>query len=160
FFTGRMRVPTAIAPLAAAGGMTMVLFTMMQILGNQFGFDRAGFRVFVLSPARRRDILLGKNLSMAPWVFGLAAVVVAAMQLTFPMRLDELVACVPLFAAMYMVFSLWANLLSILAPMAIPAGTLKPSNPKFGVILLHMVFMFLTPVIMSPLLLPWGISAA
>jgi hypothetical protein len=160
FFTGRIKLPTTLSPLMAAGAMTMVLFTMMQILGNQFGFDRGGFRVFVLSPARRRDILLGKNLSMAPWVFALAAVVVAALQLAFPMRLDELVACVPLFAAMYMVFSLWANLLSILAPMAIPAGTLRPSNPKFWVILLHMVFMFMTPVIMSPLLLPWGITAA
>jgi hypothetical protein len=76
------------------------------------------------------------------------------------MGVDELVACVPLFAAMYMVFSLWANLLSILAPMPIPAGTLKPSNPKFLVILLHMLFMLGTPVIMSPLLLPWGITAA
>jgi hypothetical protein len=160
FFTGRMKVPITLSPLMAAGGMMMVLFTVMQILGNQFGFDRAGFRVFVLSPARRRDILLGKNLSMAPWVFALAAVVVAALQLTFPMRIDELVACVPLFAAMYMVFSLWANLLSILAPMAIPAGTLKPSNPKFLVILLHMLFMLGTPVVMSPLLLPWGITAA
>jgi hypothetical protein len=161
FFTGRMmKVPATLTPLMAAGGMMMVLFTMMQILGNQFGFDRAGFRVFVLSPARRRDILLGKNLSMAPWVFALAAVVITCLQLTLPMSVDELVACVPLFAAMYMVFSLWANLLSILAPMAIPAGTLKPSNPKFWVILLHMVFMFMTPVVMSPLLLPWGITAA
>ena len=160
FFTGRIKVPPTLSPLMAAGGMTMVLFTMMQILGNQFGFDRAGFRVFVLSPARRRDILLGKNLSMAPWVFGLAAVVITALQLTFPMRVDELVACVPLLAGMYMIFSLWANLLSILAPMAIPAGTLKPSNPKFLVIFLHMLFMLGTPVIISPLLLPWGITAA
>src|SRR5262249_38193705 len=107
FFTGRRNVPATFTPLMAAGGMMMGLFTTMQILGNQFGFDRAGFRVFVLCPARRRDILLGKNLSMAPWVFALAAVVIIALELTSPMRVDELVSCVPLFVAMYMVFSLW-----------------------------------------------------
>ena len=39
---------------------------MSQLLGNQFGFDRGGFRVYVLSPASRRDVLLGKNLSFVP----------------------------------------------------------------------------------------------
>jgi ABC-2 type transport system permease protein len=160
FFTGRMKVPATLSPLVAAGGMIMVLFTTGGMIGNQFGFDRAGFRVFVLSPARRRDILFGKNLSLAPWIFGLAAVVIAALQLTSPMRLDELVACVPLFAAMYMVFSLWANLLSILAPIAIPAGALRPSNPKVWPIVMQVLFSLAAPVIMSPLLLPWGITAA
>ena len=49
-----------------------VLFGVVQLMANQFGFDRDGFRVFVLSAARRRDILLGKNLSFAPivWAWG------------------------------------------------------------------------------------------
>ena len=52
--------------LLAFGAMAMTLLSFVQLVGNQFGFDRGGFRVFVLCPAPRRDILLGKNLAVAP----------------------------------------------------------------------------------------------
>src|SRR5206468_7346 len=53
-------------PLYASGGILMILFSLVQLSGNQFGFDRSGFRTFVLSSASRKDILLGKNLSVMP----------------------------------------------------------------------------------------------
>ncbi len=59
--------PMSIRHLIPVGGMAMVLFGMVAFFNNQFGFDRNGFRVYVLCPARRQDILLGKNLSIAPW---------------------------------------------------------------------------------------------
>ncbi len=43
-----------------------MLFGFVQLMANQFGFDRDGFRVFVLCAAPRRDILLGKNLAFVP----------------------------------------------------------------------------------------------
>ena len=58
---GGRSIPESIRPLVAIGGMVFVLLGVLQLMGNQFGFDRDGFRVFVLSPASRRDILLGKN---------------------------------------------------------------------------------------------------
>ena len=57
-------------PLVAIGGMAFVLLGVVQMMANQFGFDRDGFRVFVLSAAPRRDILLGKNLAFAPLAAG------------------------------------------------------------------------------------------
>ncbi len=39
-------------PLCAVGAMALVLFGLMQLMANQFGFDRDGFRVFVLSAPR------------------------------------------------------------------------------------------------------------
>src|SRR5262249_39170819 len=57
--------PPALRPLMAFAGMAMVLLSLLQLAGNQFGFDRAGFRVFVLGPAPRREVLLGKNLALA-----------------------------------------------------------------------------------------------
>jgi uncharacterized membrane protein len=42
------------------------IFTLVQFLVNQFGFDRDGFRALVLSPAERRLLLLGKNLAALP----------------------------------------------------------------------------------------------
>ena len=66
--------------------MAFVLFGVVQLMSNQFGFDRDGFRVFVLSAARRRDILLGKNLSFAPLVLGMAAIVLVVLQVLCPLR--------------------------------------------------------------------------
>jgi hypothetical protein len=55
----------------------------MQLLGNQFGLDRTGFRMLVLSPMPRWQILLGKNLALLPFLAGLASIclVVAALAL-------------------------------------------------------------------------------
>ena len=39
---------------------------LIQLMTNQFGFDRAGFRTLVLSPTPRSQILLGKNLAILP----------------------------------------------------------------------------------------------
>ena len=54
-------------PFLVIGGLLMVLLCLVQFMANQFGFDRDGFRVFVLSAAPGRDILLGKNLGFARW---------------------------------------------------------------------------------------------
>ena len=40
--------------------------------------------------------------------------------------------------------------------MPIAAGSLKPTNPKLVPILLHMVFILLLPLALSPTLLPLG----
>ena len=63
-------LPESLRPLVAIGGMGVVLFGVLQLMGNQFGFDRDGFRVFVLCAGARRDILLGKNLAFAPVALG------------------------------------------------------------------------------------------
>jgi hypothetical protein len=49
--------PEYTRPLIAMGGMIFVLLGLLQMAGNQFGFDRSGFRVFVLVSAARKDIL-------------------------------------------------------------------------------------------------------
>jgi hypothetical protein len=55
-WNGRHVVPESIRPLIGLGVMVFVLLGTLQLMGNQFGFDRDGFRVFVLCAARRRDI--------------------------------------------------------------------------------------------------------
>lgn len=152
--TRSQKLPDIVPPLAAFGTMAMILLTMIQLVGNQFGFDRAGFRVYVLSAAPRRDILLGKNLSVAPLALGLGTVMLAVLQVFQPMRLDHFLAALPQFVTMYLLFCLLANGLSIFAPMPIRPGTLKPINPKGIPILLHIGFMFLFPLVMLPALLP------
>jgi ABC-2 type transport system permease protein len=158
--TGRSDMPEAARPLPAFGAMVLVLFSLSQLIGNQFGFDRNGFRVFVLSPAPRRDILLGKNLAVAPLALALSAVAAVFVQVVYPMRVDHFLALAPRFVSMYLLYCLLANALSILAPLRIAAGSFQPVQPGGIIFLWHFLFMFLCPVVVSVTLLPLGIESA
>jgi hypothetical protein len=150
-----LALPAATRPLAAYAGLMMVLLSMVQLVGNQFGFDRSGFRVFVLCPAPRGDILLGKNLACAPMMLGLSFLVLVLVQVVYPLRWDHLLAMLPQLVSMYLLFCLVANSLSILAPVAVAAGSLKMSQMKGVPLLLHMAFVCLFPMVLSPTLLPF-----
>jgi hypothetical protein len=150
----------SVRPLMVYGAMTMSLFSGGQLLLNQFGFDRGGFRVFVLSAAPRRDILLGKNLAFAPIVIALALSMVILVEVVYPMRVDYLLAALPQLVSMYLVFCMLANWLSIFAPMPIRAGSFRPANPKLVPVLLQMLFLTLLPLGLAPILLPLGIELA
>ncbi|AGA28016.1 ABC-2 transporter permease [Singulisphaera acidiphila] len=153
----RFATPEPLRPMIAIGGMLFVFFGVLPLVGNQFGFDRDGFRVFVLSAAPRRDILLGKNLSYAPITLGMSAILLAAVQMFCPMRLDHFLAIAPQFVSMFLLFCLLANLLSIYTPIYIAGGSLKPKNPKLSTMLLQMLtLMFLFPLTQVPTLLPLG----
>jgi hypothetical protein len=154
FFARSVSPPEFLRPLMALGAAAMVLVTTVQIAGNQFGFDRSGFRVFVLCGVPRREILLGKNAALAPVALGLSLAMLVLLQVMFPMRLELFVSAVPLMLSMYLVFCLLANWLSIFGPMAIAPGSLKPASAKLVPVLLQMVFFFLFPLALGPILLP------
>ena len=157
---GRNDIPTPIRPLVGVGAMAVVLFGVLQLMANQFGFDRDGFRVFVLSAARRRDILLGKNLTFAPLALGMAAILLLIVQFACPMRLDHFLAMIPQYVSMFLMFCILTNLLSIYGPLYIAAGSLKASNPKLATVLLQLVmFAFIFPLTQGATLLPLAIEA-
>lgn len=145
----------ALLPFAA---MAMTLLGLMQVAGNQFAFDRGGFRVFVLSPVSRRDILLGKNMALAPLVFVMGGAMIVLLQFVRPMRFDHLLATIPLSMSMFLIFLLMANALSIGSPMPIAAGSLKPANPRVATILLQLLFVLMFPIAMAPTMLPLAIE--
>lgn len=150
--------PEAVKPLMAFGAVAMMFLTLIQLLANQFGFDRGGFRVFVLCPAQRRDILLGKNLALAPLALMFGAVAVAFVQVAYPMRLDHFLALFPQMISMYLLLCILANCLSILAPMPIASGSLKPANAKLVPVLLQFALLLIFPIVISPTLLPLGLE--
>ena len=158
FVVNDVDLPEMVRPLVIFGGMSMSLIGMIQLVGNQFGFDRSGFRVFVLCAAPRQDILMGKNLAAAPFVFALATGVALIVEVIYPMRIDHLLASWPQMVSMFVLFSLVANCMSILAPTPIAAGSLKPANPKLTIILLQMLFLSLMPIFLVPLLVPLGLE--
>ena len=144
-------------PFVAIGGIMFVLLGVVQLMANQFGFDRDGFRVFVLSAARRRDILLGKNLSFAPLVLVMVAVVLGTLQAVCPLRWDHFLSMIPQFISMYLLYCLLMNFLSIYGPAHVAAGSIKPAQPKFLTVLLHLVtFSIFFPLTQAVTLAPLG----
>ena len=158
FFNQRNVPPELMRPLMASGGFTFIFFMMLGMVGNQFSFDRSGFRTYVLSPAPRRDVLLGKNLAMAPFVIGFMILTAALFQFGYPMRIDHFLAVLIQMLPMFLVFCLVGNILSIIAPMPTAAGSMKPVKPKAATILIHTAFIFLFPLALSPTLIPLGIE--
>jgi hypothetical protein len=159
FVRGQGHMPDVARPLIASGGILLVLAGMLQLMANQFGFDRDGFRVYVLCAASRRDILLGKNLAFAPLAIGLSVLLVVLVQVFSPLRIEHFLSMFPQLVSMFVLFCLVMNLLSIYTPMHIAAGSLKPSNLKIVPALLQLAMVFvLIPLSQAPALLPLGIE--
>jgi len=157
-FAASSYVSPFVRPLQAVGANLMVLISMVGLAGNLFGFDRSGFRTFVLSAAPRKDILMGKNLALAPPAIVLGLIVTLVIQYGGPMRIDHLLATLALTAPMYLVYCLIANLSSIFAPMPVAPGSMKPVGAKGITILLHIIFFFLFPLALAPTLIPLGLE--
>jgi hypothetical protein len=148
-------------PLVAIGAIGIALFGVLQLMSNQFGFDRDGFRAFVLCAAPRRDILLGKNLSFAPLALVMAAILLTIIEVMRPLRIEHILAMVPQFVSMFLLFCLLTNIMSIYAAVPIAVGSLKPAKPKLAAVLLQMImFTFFFPLSQLPTLLPLGIETA
>jgi hypothetical protein len=151
--------PAAVRPLAAFGAAMMIQFIAgLQLLANQFGYDRAGFRAYVLSPLPRRDILIGKNLAVAPLVLGLGLVGFLVVGAVFPMRIDHYPAVLAQVLSTFLVLCMLCNVLAILTPIALAPGSLQPANVKATPILMQMLMMMLLPVAMIPILAPYGLE--
>jgi ABC-2 type transport system permease protein len=153
-------VPILVRPLIAQGmAAFMLTIGMTGFLGNQFAFDRSGFRAFVLSCAPRREILLGKNLALLPFAFILMVIVIGMSQWMNPMRPDHLVAVLLQIIPMYLLFCLTGNILSILSPITLKPGSGQPASHQGIRVLFHVVFMLIVPALIGFTLIPLGIEA-
>ena len=87
----------------------------------------------------------------------MAVILLIVLQVLCPLRWDHLLAMIPQFLSMFMLFCILTNLLSIYAPLHVAAGSLKPTNAKLATALLHMLgFMVFFPISQAMTLLPWG----
>ncbi len=153
-------LPPLLRPLFALGMAAFILVIgVMGLAGNQFAFDRGGFRAFVLSCAPRRDILLGKNLSLLPFAFVLMVFIIGAYQWMSPMRLDYLAAVLFQTIPMYLLLCMTGNILSIFSPMALKQGSGKPASHQGIRVLFQVIFVFVVPIIFSLTLIPLGVEA-
>lgn len=154
FWRAAPKIPDAAKPFIVVGAMSFTVFMLVQFFANQFGFDRQGFRAFVLSPVERRLILLGKNL--ATWPVGVTSGLSVLAMISFWLRLPILTAVAAVFqlATLLLLGSIAGNVLSILMPFRIQAGTMKPTKmpalAMLGMVLCQLLF----PVVMLPVLVP------
>lgn len=151
-------MPEQFRPLVALAAISVTMFCLIGVIQNQFGLDRSAFRAYVLSGTPRRDILLGKNLAVAPYCVGLGVLVLGVTQALLPLRISALLSLLLLLVASFLVFCAVGNLSSILAPYAMAPGALKPANPKGLTILWSMLFAFLFPVISVVTVIPLAID--
>lgn len=142
---GLVVVASAVTMLMAAG-----------LISNQFGFDRTGFRAFVLSPIRRDRILLARNIAVAPFLLIQSTLLATAVSFYFGFSFDKLFCAVILTAAMLPTFCLLMNLMSILTPFALAAGSIQPQQFNFIPLMTNMGLSMFMPVIVGFTLMPLG----
>ncbi|MFN5320640.1 MAG: hypothetical protein ACK56J_01565 [Planctomycetota bacterium] len=156
----RDRAPTAewIRPFLALGSSFLAMAGVSQLLQNQFGFDRDGFRSLLLSPVPEVDFLIGKNAATAPLAIGLALVALIFQQIALPLQWTHFIASLFQTGTLYLVACLVGNLMSIMTPLGIASGSLKPVNFKLGTIILQFLLFFLAPLAMIPAIAPLGLE--
>jgi ABC-2 type transport system permease protein len=151
--------PAELRPLIVFGASGMILFISgLQLLANQFGYDRAGFRAYVLSPLPRRDILLGKNLAVAPLLLGLGLMGFLVVGAVYPLRADYYPAALAQMLSTYLILCMLSNVLAILTPIPLAPGSLQPAKIKAGPVLMQMLVMMLLPLFLLPVLAPYGLE--
>ena len=144
----------AAGPFVATGVVVFSMFLMVGFVVNQFGFDRDGFRAYVLSPVERRLILIGKNLAALPAAATSATLLLLVV--TIWLRLSPLVFLATL-CQLVIGICLWAiggNLLSILVPYRIQPGSMRPTKMPALAMVMLVVSQMAMPLAMSPVFFP------
>ena len=135
----RSQVSESFRPLVAMGIIVTETLSLSQMFQNQFGFDRDGFRTLLLSPSRRRNILLGKNLALAPLALGIGAFALVVLQFLYPLSVTHFLASLVQLVSAYLIVCLVGNYTSIVLPTAVRAGSLRASTSTMAGSLLRML---------------------
>jgi hypothetical protein len=127
--------------------------------GNQFGYDRAGFRAFVLSPIPRRDLLIGKNFGLLPLGILMMVIVISVSEWFRPMRVDHFVAVLIQTVPMYLLYCMAANVLSIVGPLTLKTGSGMPARNQGIRGFYPVIFMLGASLLLGLTFIPLGIEA-
>lgn len=153
-------IPVVARPLAGMAVMAMVMFGLAQFTTNMFGLDRNGFKSYIMMPVERWRVLLGKNLSLIPFVVAMALVLLLILQIILPLQLSHFVASVLQVIPVCLAYLIMGNYVSTICPVAMTYGSMKPAQPKIKTMLLQALFVFLTPLLILPASIAYGIEFA
>ncbi|HLA85342.1 MAG TPA: hypothetical protein VJL29_11155 [Thermoguttaceae bacterium] len=158
FFSHSTKMPAELKPFLASGAVGLTLLGLVQVMSNGFGFDRDGFRSLVLLPTPRRHVLLGKNLALLPVALIVLVFYLVLATVLAHLRASDVLTAVLVFAAAFPAMSVLGNLVSILVPYHVAAGSLKPTKTttvtSLLIVLTHMAFI----MAMLPMALPAAVG--
>jgi ABC-2 type transport system permease protein len=149
-FRSRMRLPEGLKPLLPPTVIAFSLFTLVQFLSNQFGFDREGFQTFVLSPLRRRALVFGKNLAAFPIILCAGFFWLILINIFLRLPLLTTLAAIFQMTAMALIAAMFGNLISICLPYRVRATSLKPTKISGARGILIVISQLLFPFLMIP----------
>ena len=160
-FSGSMdNTPHAARPWLTLAAISVSLFGLAQLLINMFGMDRQGFRAYLLMPVDRSDILLGKNLGVFPIVGGLTALLVVAIGIIARVPAPYSLATLLQIPVTYLCYYVVTNQVSIIAPVGLMSGTMKPVSLKVSTVIAQILAMFFSPLMLLPAALALGADFA
>lgn len=141
-----------LAAAAVLGMMCIGAFGMLIMIENQFGLDGNGFRGYLLLPAKRHEILIGKNLAASPAGLGYGFVVLGFVQFFIKFELAMLLATCIQFITICTLLCLVGNMVSIYLSQ-------DPSAPKLAQgkreILQMLVSVIAVPFAFLPVYIPF-----
>ncbi|HWN07905.1 MAG TPA: hypothetical protein VNO50_01225 [Pyrinomonadaceae bacterium] len=127
-------------PLMIAAGVLYVFLILSGLFCNQFAFESAGMRAFVLSPVDRKNILIGKNIATCVLALALSIALVAINHFLF----HDVTRGALLFGGLsFLTFAamicVMGNSLSIRFPKAMKFGKRSNVSGVTGVLLIPMI---------------------
>lgn len=163
-------LPIWAGPFLATGVVAFSMFLSIGLVGNQFGFDRDGFRAVVLSPIERWHVLFGKNLAAFPAAATSATILLTVLGVWLSLPILVVLASLLQLLIGICLTMIVGNVLSILVPYRVQSGSMKPTKMPAGAMLLMVVLQMAMPIALVPAFLPplagflsaryWGLDAA
>jgi ABC-2 type transport system permease protein len=144
------RMPEFVRPWLGVGAVAMSLIGVAQLMLNMFGPDRHGFRAYVLMPTPRRDILIGKNVGILPIAATMSVLLVVFTGIVGRVEVTHLVATLLQVAIALLIYFTISNFISIVAPIGMAVGTMKPVGMSVKVMLWQFAAILLIPVAILP----------
>ena len=141
-------------PFIATGAVVFMFLSLSRLMFNLFGFDRGGFRQLVLLPTPRKQILLGKNLAFLPVAMGIGAIFLLLVKLAMGISPVIVIAAGLQLLAAFLLLSMVGNLVSVLVPYRVAAGSLKPTKSSKKTTILIIVSGMFFPMIVAPIFFP------
>ena len=132
--------------LFSTGSILYVFLVLTGLSCNHFAFEHAGMRTIVLSPVKRKFILLGKNITNCTVAFVLSCLMLLISEVVF----RDITPGALLFAALTFVVyaaltSLLGNWLSIHFPKRMKMGSRMNVSGIVGLLLIPIIFLMTLP---------------
>lgn len=131
-------IPLMVRPWIPQVVLVVIMLSFPAFLFSVFSYDRDGFRALVLSPVRRKDILIGKNAAIGILTFVSGVLVFVLLQIFLPYSIPTFLASIVQVLACFLLMAIIGNFLSVYCPVGLKRGTMQPTNaPVLSTVLLY-----------------------